>query len=281
MRGMPAQPELPLRPMTLGELLDAAMVLLRRRALPLLASAAVLAGAEQVLLGPLRSAQYVTAPFYGPADGRVGGWWALTALGFGLEAAIITLLAALAGAAAGPLLLGRRVPHRALWRRGRPLATVVAAVLFGAACTAAAFLALLPWLFVYGLFGLTGPALTVDRAGNPFSALARSAALAVRSGLRGCWILLAGYLTWFAIRFALGAGWTEVASTVFRSQPQWQPWLVPIAWALADTVAYAALACVAAVLLLDIRMRTEGLDLAVGRARSRGEDAAAPLVFVR
>jgi hypothetical protein len=91
-------------------------------------------------------------------------------------------------------------------------------------------------------------------------------------------ILLAGYLTWFAIRFALGAGWTAVAARLSGSQPQWQSWLVPIAWGLADTVAYAALACVAAVLLVDIRMRTEGLDIAIGLARGRGAEPAATLV---
>jgi hypothetical protein len=50
---------------------------------------------------------------------------------------------------------------------------------------------------------------------------------------------------------------------------------------LANAVAYSALACVAAVLLLETRIRTEGLDIAIGRARSRGEDDAAVLVYAR
>jgi hypothetical protein len=278
MRRMSVQPDLPLRPMTLGELLDAATVLLRLRALPLLAAAAALAAAEQVLLAPLRAAQHLTPPFYGPADGHVGGWWMLTAFGFGLEGFIVTLLGALAGAAVGPALLDQPVRHRALWRRARPFAAVTAAVLVCGASGVAAFAGFVPWLLVYALFGLAGPALTVDRAGNPFSALARSARLTVRAGIRGARILLAGYLTWFAIRFALGAGWTAVAARVSGSQPQWQPWLVPVAWGLANTVAYAALACIAAVLLVDVRVRTEGLDIAIGLARGRGADPAAALV---
>jgi hypothetical protein len=265
MRGMSGQLESALRPMTLGELLDAAMVLLRRRALPLFASAAVLAGAEQLALGPARAGAHMTAPYYGPAGGNVEAWWAVTALGFGLEAGIITLLAALAGAGAGAALL-RPASKAGLLRQGRPWAALGAAALVSLACAAAAYFAFLPWVFVYGLFGLAGPVLTIDRSGNSFTAIGRSAVLASRSGLRGCRILLAGYLTWFTIRFALGAGWTEVISTVFGERPQWMSWLAPVAWALADTIAYPALACIAAVLVLDIRIRTEGLDIAIRRA---------------
>ena len=43
-------------------------------------------------------------------------------------------------------------------------------------------------------------------------------------------------------------------------------------------MAYASLACLGAVLLLDVRVRTEGLDIAIVRTRSRGGDDAAPLV---
>jgi hypothetical protein len=273
-----SQPELPLRPMTLGELLDAAMALLRRRAVPLLSAAAVLAAAEQFALVPLRTAQHVSAPYFGPARGYFGGWWTLTAFGFAFEAAIVVLLAGYASAAAESALLGREVRDRALWRRVRPFATGTVAVLVGAACGVAAFLGFVPWLFAFGLLGLAAPALVIDRSANPFTALGRSAALASRSGLRGCWVLLAGYLTWFAVRFALGAGWTAIISALTGSWPDWMSWLSPVAWALANTVAYASLACVSAVLLLDIRVRTEGLDIAIGRARSRGEDDAAVLV---
>ena len=72
---MPAQPELPLRPMTLGELLDAAIVLLRRRALPLFCAAAVLAGARAGSCWLRCAPPRLSPPYYGPADGpfRPGG----------------------------------------------------------------------------------------------------------------------------------------------------------------------------------------------------------------
>jgi hypothetical protein len=278
---MPAQPELPLRPMTLGELLDAAMVLVRARALPLFGAAAVLAVLEQALLMPLRSAAFVSAPYYGPARGHFGQWWSITALGFGTETTILTLLGALAAAAAGPALLGRRVRHRELWSRTRPLSTISVALVLGVLGGIAFFAGVVPWLILYGLVSLTAAVLVIDRAGNPFSALARSARLAVRGGLRGFWTLASAYLTWFVIRLALGSGWVWILTRLSGGEPAWLTWLTPVAWVLANAVAYSALACVAAVLLLETRIRTEGLDIAVGRARSRGEDDAAALVYVR
>jgi hypothetical protein len=278
---MPAQPELPLRPMTLGELLDAAMVLLRARALPLLAVGGVLGLLEQALLVPLRATAFVTAPYYGPARGHVGQWWLVTSLGFGTETFILTLLGALAAAAAGPALLGRPVPHRRLWARTRPLSTVTAAVVLGVLASMALFAGFVPWLVVYGFFGLTSAVLVIDRAGNPLSALGRSARLAARGGLRGFWTLLSAYLTWVVIRFALGSGWVWILTQLSGGEPAWLTWLTPAAWALANAVAYSALACVAAVLLLETRIRTEGLDIAIGRARSRSEDDSTTLVYAK
>jgi len=275
---MPAQPELPLRPMTLGELLDAAVSLLRRRALLLLCAAAVLATAEQLVLAPLREAAGLSPPYYWPA-GDAGAWAALSALGFAMEATIIALLGSLAAAAAVPALLGRAVRDRALWRSTRPFATVVTAILAGGACGVAAIAGFLPWILVYPIVGLAIPALVIDRAGNPFSALARSVRLSSRAGLRACWIRLAAYLSWFAIRFALGTGWITVMQSFTGASPDWSLRVVPVGWVLANTVAYAALACVDAVLLVETRIRSEGLDIAISRARSRGEDDAAVLVL--
>jgi hypothetical protein len=278
---MPAQPELPLRPMTLGEVLDAAMALLRVRALPLLATGVVLALLEQAVLAPLRSAAFLSAPYYGPARGHFGQWWGVTAFGFGTELVAVTLLGGLAAAAAGPALLGRRVRHRDLWARTRPVPVIGVALVLGFFGAAGFFAGLFPGLIVYGVFSLTAAVLVVDRAGNPFGALWRSARLATRGGLRGFWALLCAYLTWFVIRFALGSGWVWILTRLSGGEPGRLAWFTPAAWALANAVAYSALACVAAVLLLETRIRTEGLDIAVGRARSRGEDDSAALVYAR
>ena len=54
---------MPLRPLTLGELLDAAVVLLRERARTLLAVGLILSAAEQALLFPLRRPLAADPPF--------------------------------------------------------------------------------------------------------------------------------------------------------------------------------------------------------------------------
>lgn len=274
---------LPMRVMTVGETLDAATALLRARALPLLALAAVLAGAEQLVLAPLRLAAGVGVPVFMPDwDENPVFWWLVVATGFTLETIIIAVLGAYAGAAAGPALLGRSVPHRSLWRRTRPGSVLVVVVVLALVSWPAALFGVLPWVFLSGLFGLATPALALDRARGPFRALGRSAGLAVREGGRVIWIRMLGYLVWFAIRFALGAGWMALADAFATTlSGDWLDYAVPVAFALANTVAYAALACLDAVLLVDMRIRTEGLDIAIGRRRSRGEDESAELVVVR
>ncbi|AGL15244.1 hypothetical protein [Actinoplanes sp. N902-109] len=273
---MSVQPDLPLRPMTLGELLDAAMTLLRAHAAPLLIVAGVLAAVEQVALVPLRELALATAPFYGPARGDFGTWWVLVAVGFAAEGFIICVLGSLAAAAAGPALVGRSVRHREMLRGMRPLSTLIAAIVLGAACGLAAFAGFLGWIFVYGLFGLVSGVIVIDRAGTSFG---RAARLAARGGLRGAWTRVAAYVTWFAVRVVLGAGWIAALDSFGGRQPGWQAVLTPVAFGLANTVAYAALGCVDAVLVLETRIRTEGLDIAISRARSRGEDPAAALVW--
>jgi len=270
---MSAQPEIPLRPMTLGELLDAAMALLRRRALPLLTAAVLLAGAEQAALAPLRAWGNMTPTWYGPTEAGLFSWWITVSAGFGFELAVVTLLGAMAGAAAGPALLGTPLPHRRLIQR--PVAAVLLATLLGVAGTFAALLLFVPWVVVFGFFAMTGAALTTERARNP---LGRSAVLAGRGVARGFWILLIAYLTWSAVRVALGAGWIELVAQATGYQPDGQAWLVPLARTLANAVAYAALGCLTAVLLLEARVRTEGLDILISRTRSRGGDPAAALV---
>ncbi|WP_229075612.1 hypothetical protein [Actinoplanes sp. DH11] len=269
----------PMRPMTAGELLDAGAALLRQRALPLFALAAPLAAGEQLILARLRDGAGVSAPTYLPDFGNLSGWWAVAAIGFGLETVILVLLGGYAGAAAAPALLGRHVRHRTLWSRTRPLPLAALAAVAGVLAAVAAYCGFVPWLILYGLIGLAAPLLTLNRAPGPIAALGRSVRVSARSGLRPALIRLLGYATWFLVRFAFGTAWVAAASQIGVSlRPELLAWVVPVAWALANTVAYAALACLDAVLLLEVRIRTEGLDIEIGQARARGEDGSAVLV---
>ncbi|GIE88533.1 hypothetical protein [Actinoplanes regularis] len=274
---------LPLRATTAGESLDSAVALLRQRALPLLIMAAVLAAGEQVLLSRLRAAVPLYPPFYQPDEWVLGEWWRITATGLAIEVGIITLLGAFAGAAAGPALLGVTVRHRELFRRVRLGRALLIAVLLGALAWPAAYFGGVGLIALFALTGLVTPVLAMDRVGNPVLAVLRAVRLAGRGGMRVGRIRIVGYLTWLGIRVGLGFGWIMVARllTVNVDGAAWLAWAIPAAWGLANTAAYAALACLDAVLLVEVRIRTEGLDIALNRSRAHGEDEAATLVAAR
>jgi len=272
---------LPLRPLTVGEILDAAVALLRTRALPLLGVGFVLAALEQALLYPMRSLSHMT-PFYVPDDNHVTEWWATVSLGFGFEAMIIALLGAIASAAAVPALVGpERAPaYGGSARRATKIAVI--AVVVGALSAAGAAVLLLPWFAVYAFLGLAVPAAVIDRLGAA-RALGRSMGLNWRSGLRPGMIRILGYLGWLLFRLALGIGGVAVIEFIPGLDTVVDdPLLLPsIAWLLVNTVAYPTLACLDAVLHLEARMRVEGLDLTLGRTLRRGTSIEQAFAVVR
>jgi hypothetical protein len=258
--------------MTQGELLDTAVVLFRARALPLLLLAAPLLAIEQVVLwfaGASRLDEYAQFP----------DWWGMVAALLACEAVIVGLLGAYAGAAAGAALLGEQVSHRALLGRMRPLPVLVTLLVPAVAAWPGAYFGGFGWLAVHGFLGLAPVALVIDRARWPFGALGRSAALAARLGWRGVWARVRAFLIWFGIRVALAIGpvlflWQAgLVATGYLDA-----WPVLMVWGLAGTVSCAALACFDAVLLIDTRIRTEGLDIALRRAPANGVDPALVLV---
>jgi hypothetical protein len=174
---------LPLRPLTLGELLDAGIALLRRHAGTLLLSGAVLAAAEQVVLYPLRriALTHLIVGFWLPRADEAGAFWLLLALGLGTESVIITLLGGLAAVAARNSLVGEEGGEGGTGKRGRAgtegkrrsglyravgarfTRLVPLALLSGVGAAVCAAAGLLPWVAWYGLTGLAAPALIVDR----------------------------------------------------------------------------------------------------------------------
>ncbi|WP_090788430.1 hypothetical protein [Asanoa ishikariensis] len=269
---------IPRRPLTMGELLDAALLVLRGHAAALLPLAAVLAVGEQWLLGPLRA--WVGLDLLDPfrsVDHNFGPLWTTLCVGAGCEALIIALVAAPAARAAGALLLGRPLDNRAvLDPRGlRPIATLFLALFAGLAVATVSF-AGPAWAIGFGFCALTVPVLVTDRV-NPFRAIGRGAVLAGRSGARGVWVLLLAYLTWWLIRLLVGtAGGNFLAQLVPLPSEALGVLLTAMRVAV-NTLAYAALACLAATLHLETRFRTEGLDIAL----SRGHGPAADPLAVR
>ncbi|SCL52078.1 hypothetical protein [Micromonospora peucetia] len=259
---------LPRRPLTVGELLDSAVLLLRGQARVLIPVALVLAVAEQLLLYPLRLAAGTTPPVWFLEFGRFGAYWLLLAVGAAIEAVIILLLGNPAARAAGAALFGRAAglrellrPAGARWGATALLAALVGAVMCGFALFGPV------WLVGFGLLGAVAPALVVDRV-HPLRAPLRAAVLALRAGGRATWIRLLGYLVWWIVRLGLGIGVYLGLDSFDLVDRAWAGWLSLAVWAGVNSVAYPALACLDAVLHLETRMRTEGLDIRLSRARA-------------
>ncbi|GAA2386655.1 hypothetical protein [Dactylosporangium salmoneum] len=261
---------IPMRPLTFGELLDAAVSLLRIQAPLLLGAALVLAAGEQALLYPLRGWADMNLPWFAPHPSKAGESWLAFCFGLSTEGAILALLGGLAGAAAGPGLLGVAARPRDLLRQvlRRTLPLLVVALVTAALILITSLVLMLPWPLVFGLLGLASPSLAVDRTG-PFAAVGRSFRLAGRN-LRGAAIRLGGYFSWALIRIVLGLGGSYALELwLDHDQAAYTFGMIAI-WAVVDAVAYASLACIDAVLYLEVRMRVEGLDVAIGRLRRLG-----------
>lgn len=288
----PGQPGvLPLRPLTVGELLDAAVALLRTRAPLLVGLGAVVAGLEQAVLFPLRRLADVDV-WYWPADDRWPAWTLLVLVGFATEAAIIAGLVAPAAAAAPAALLGPAAPPPEPGRGRIAVATATVALVAGGWCGLAVattygwpatfFLLTLVtlglWAVGYGMLGLAVPAVVIERLG-PAAALRRSLVLSARGGLRTARVRVLAYLGWFVIRLAWGLGVLSLVGLLYRSpSTTTDNLLMALAYLLVNALAYPMLACLDTVLQLEARMRTEGLDIALRRSLHRGVDPTPALV---
>ncbi|WP_433531604.1 hypothetical protein ACQPYA_05775 [Micromonospora sp. CA-263727] len=258
---------LPGRPLTVGELLDSAVLLLRGQVAALLPLAAALALGEQLLLLPLRTAAGVDPPLWWISGfNDFAPFWFLLGVGAATEAMIIMLLGNPATRAAAGALLGHRATTRRLLRPtgARWGATALLCPLVGAAMLLASLLGP-AWFVGFALLGAVTPALVLDRVG-PLRALARSATLALRVDGRAAALRVLGYLVWWIIRVGLGWGLFTGLSTLGLVASGWAVTVATLAWAAVNAVAYAVLACLDAVLHLETRIRTEGLDIHLSRA---------------
>jgi hypothetical protein len=273
-RRPPRDEALPLRPLTAGELLDTASELVRRRAAVLLGTAAVLALLEQVVLVPGRLALDIRLSEGVPE--LSGGHWLLLAAGAGLEASIIAGLGAAAGRTAVAAVTGRPAPRPARQARLREGATVALVALAAAAPAALGALLGPLWLLGYPLFGLAAVAVAVERRG-PLGALGRAAGLAFRGGMRAASVRVLGYVSWLLMRFAfylgLLAGLDYLPVTAETAE-----WLLVPPIVAGNALAYASLAALDAALLVESRVRLEGLDLWLGRAARHREPGPEMLV---
>jgi hypothetical protein len=261
--------------MTTGELLDAAMALLRTRAPVLLGAGFLLALFEQIILFLLRQLADVVYVVF-PNEDRWGWYALLLVVGFTTEALCVTVLGALSAAAAPRALLGSAAPARPV-----PVVAVGVVALVTAVVSGLAAATVVVWPVAYMLLGLVAPVLVIDRLG-PVRALGRALWLATRYGMRVGWIRLLGYGAWLFIRLATGLGGWFVLGWIIDTGVAWRDHLVTgLAWLMVNAVAYPVLACLDTVLYLETRMRAEGLDIALRRAVSTGTSVETALAVPR
>jgi hypothetical protein len=277
---------LPLRPLTVGELLDAAVTLLRVRGPLLVGLGAAAASAEQAVLFPLRRLADVDSSYY-PADDRWAAFGLLIVVGFAAEAAIIAALGGPSSAAAPRALLGGAAPSPERGNRAAAATFLVAAVVAAACGVAIAtvfvwpgnilFVLMLPvtvglWVCLYGTLGLAVPAVVIDRL-DPVRAIGRSIVLSLRGFLRTMRVRVLAYFGWFVIRLAWGFGVLQLIGLGYTSpSPTVDNLLMAAVFFIVNALAYPMLACLDPVLHLEARMRTEGVDIALRRALDQGID---------
>jgi len=261
-------------------------VLLRMRGWRLLVLGFVIAAAEQALLFPLRRLADIDSRYL-PADDRLVEFGILVMVGLFTEVAAIAVLGGVAARQAPRALLGWAAPSRP--RPHRTASVVTVAVITGLICglTAWPFLFLpqsigwagivlaiimtvMAWPFAYGPIGMAAPIVVTDEL-NPFRAFGRSIRLSTRSGLRGLWIRVMGYVTWIVIRYGLALG-TLAIIELFATSPSntVDNLIMGGTWLIVNTLIYPTLGSLDVALHLETRMRTEGLDIALRRAIHRG-----------
>jgi hypothetical protein len=103
--------------------------------------------------------------------------------------------------------------------------------------------------------------------------------LSSRGLLRAARVRLLAYLGWFAVRLAWGIGVLSLVG-LFYVPPDTtlDAVLMAFVYLVVNAFAYPVLACLDAVLHLEARMRTEGLDIALRQALHRGVDPTPVLV---
>jgi hypothetical protein len=87
------------------------------------------------------------------------------------------------------------------------------------------------------------------------------------------------YLGWFVLRLAWGFGMLSLVELFYTSpNTTIDNILMGLAYLVVNALAYPMLACLDAVLHLEARMRTEGLDIALRQSLHRGTDPTPVLV---
>jgi hypothetical protein len=280
---------LPWRPMTVSEVLDAAVDVLRARPVQLLAIALLLASLEQLVLYPLRTSLVGGQHNYRyDLIGLHHQVWTVLAAGMGTEAFAIGVLGAFAAVAARCQLLAS-VPQTSPAPRARLTGAIVLSFVIGVVAAVTFWAGGILWVCCFMLTGLVMPTLVNDvllgsrGPGRPtarlsvFGAFRRGVVLVIRAGLRPGGIRLMSHAILSMLRLLIA--WVGV-----QVLPEFIP--IPIAaeyaiWIVVNATMYACIASGDAASHLETRIRVEGLDLEMNRSIRLGTPIAEALAVPR
>lgn len=285
---------IPLRPLSVGELLDGTFTTIRRNPRATLGLSALLVTVQQLIVVGAEVATNDLPTASGvAADGLtvqvVGGLGAL--VGLVLSAVVGAILTGMIVVVVAEDVLGRTTSIGEVWRRVRPRlwALLGAAVLAGVLPFLGLAFLIAPGVILWGAWALTTPALILERLG-PIRALRRSWRLAWPSfwrvwGIRSLSVIL-GWIIQNLVLVPIALLGLLVAALLGADDGDDLPLaalaIVTMGAILGGTVAEPFLAGVVALLYLDRRMRAEGLDIVLGqqvRTARRHPTAPGPSVL--
>lgn len=277
---------IPLRPLSVGEILDGAIATMRRHPGLVFGTSAVVALIEAVLTvglsivflkgfgnltqpGPAATEQELLDYFY-----RVLG---VSAAMLGITVLVTVLIrTALTGfmtVVVGKAVLGKPITFGEAMRELTPRlpALLGVTVVYTLMITAGSFLCLIPGIWLFALYGLASPALVLEQSGVGH-ALRRSSLLVRGSWWRVFSILLLTAVCAAVISFVveipfnlpLGIGasdMVELANASIGVQL-----LSGLGQVVAQTIVTPFVAGATALLYIDQRMRKEGMDIQLARA---------------
>jgi hypothetical protein len=279
--GGPQPGIIPLRPLTVGELLDSAFSLVRRHARLTIGLAAAVLIPEALLNiavqawaggGHLVTGRTVLGPGTSVDSGSSGTRVVASLVATPIGAAFAMFLAGVMAAVAADAILGRPVSWASVWARVRP----VRWRLVGTSLLAGLlpFLGLIGFIvggiFLWGALALAAPACVLERLGA-WTALRRSWRLAVPDwwrvwGVRALSVVIAGVIS-SILGIVAGVIVGVAATSGHASTTGTGAFLVVTALSTAvEIVVQPFVAAVLALLYVDRRMRAEGLDVTLARA---------------